>query len=492
MKMNTSIYTFQLDLDFEMINHMSAIDRFGGEWTGIAKREGVETLKQLKSIATVSSVGSSTRIEGARMTDDEVKTFIFDQLKIGKLEERDHQEVLGYFKVLDIISETHSDIEINESNLKSLHNLLMKYSDKDQWHKGNYKQHINSVEATNSDGTKIIVFEATPPGIETEDAMRKLVEWYSSESNTPLLLKTAIFVYDFLSIHPFQDGNGRMSRLLGTLLLLKNGYPWIEYVSFEHEIENRKGEYYGVLMDCQQRRPGENITTWIHFFLDCMTNIQQKLKGKLDSYKRENQLVPREKIIYRFVESHPGCSSGEISKKLEIPLPTVKRILSTMASEKFLVKHGNGAGTTYTAETLIRMRYDLAYTFTEAAKSKEFIFLNRYAVLSIKKIILYPKFQWQKPDEWAAELFEQQLQLKVIGNSRNGRHSSQHFFIGANNTPFHYQPVFSLDNPIELPSSLLEREANDNEYPIRVVIEVVCSASTLKFDVMIVYDQSSE
>jgi Fic family protein len=100
-------------------------------------------------------------------------------------------------------------------------------------------------------------------------------------------------VYDFLSIHPFQDGNGRLSRLLSTLLLLKNGYKWIQYVSFEHEIESRKSEYYQALRMRQAQRPNEDITIWINFFLNALRNIQIQLTSKLERSCMEIQLSPR-------------------------------------------------------------------------------------------------------------------------------------------------------------------------------------------------------
>lgn len=124
-------------------------------------------------------------------------------------------------------------------------------------------------------------FKTTEPGIETERAMRKLIEWYRDDQETLPIVKSAIFVYDFLSIHPFQEGNGRLSRLLSTLLLLKQGYKWIQYISFEHEIESRKAEYYEVLMQTQRKRPGENVDQWVGFFLGCLVNIQELLKNKL-------------------------------------------------------------------------------------------------------------------------------------------------------------------------------------------------------------------
>lgn len=335
-----------MDVNWKLISELSLIDRFDGSWLSIEKREG-PSLKQLKSIATTSSVGASTRIEGSKMTDDEVKIFI-EKIDKSKLEDRDHQEVFGYYEALDTISESYNEIKITESSIKNLHNILMRYSKKDTWHKGNYKQHSNMVEATNPSGTKYLVFKTTEPGFATEDAMRKLMKWYKAESEIHPIIKSAVFVYDFLSIHPFQDGNGRLSRLLATLLLLKHGYRWIEYISFEHEIENRKIEYYNVLMECQKQRPGENIEPWVMYFLNCLHQIQNHLIKKLDADGRAAQMSPREKKIYTFVEHHPGCKSGEVAEKLHIPLPTIKRILSNMAANEFLVKHGVGAGTNYT------------------------------------------------------------------------------------------------------------------------------------------------
>lgn len=165
------------------------------------------------------------------------------EIDLTKIVDRDSQEVVGYFETLEIISESFQDIPISENSLKSLHNTLLKYSQKDKWHKGDYKQHSNAVEANLPDGTRQIIFQTTEAGFPTEDAMRELVNWYAADKETHPLVKCALFAYEFVSIHPFQDGNGRLSRLLATLLLLKNGYKWIEYVSFEHEIESRKTEY---------------------------------------------------------------------------------------------------------------------------------------------------------------------------------------------------------------------------------------------------------
>ncbi len=343
--MGNRAHTFLLTPDWKLIEAISLLDRFDASWTAIEKREG-QGLKQLKSIATVRSVGASTRIEGAAMSDEEVKVLI-DKISIAKLEDRDSQEVAGYFEVLDLITESYRDIDIAESTIKNLHNILMKHSAKDAWHKGNYKQHNNAVEATRADGTKQIIFQTAPPGFPTEDAMRKLVDWWHSDTDTQAIVKCAIFCYDFVSIHPFQDGNGRMSRLLATFLLLKNGYQWIQYVSFEHEIESRKSEYYRELMEAQGQRPGEDVYNWVIFFLDCLNKISQQLMQKLDGQGNLSNLGKKEKIIYQFIENHPGSRSGEISAKLGIMLPTVKKILTALVKNKLIIKQGAGAGTNY-------------------------------------------------------------------------------------------------------------------------------------------------
>lgn len=342
--MNT-VHTLRLSIDWKLISILSKVDRYDAEWTTIEKKEG-RSLKQLKSVATVRSVGASTRIEGSRMSDQEVDVLLKD-LKIEKLVDRDSQEVAGYFDVLDTISESYNNISISESSIKTLHIQLLRHSQKDSWHKGNYKQVSNSVEAVLPDGNKQNVFQTTPPGIETEEAMRSLIDWYNSDFETHALVKSSVFCYEFVSIHPFQDGNGRLSRLLSTLLLLKHGYKWIQYVSFEHEIEHRKAEYYRVLRACQAQRPNEVINEWIRFYFDALSNIQTQLKAKLEDEGVEKLLSPREKSILVFIADHPGCRSGQISQKLDIPSPTVKRTLSEMTSKGLIQKYGSGPGTNY-------------------------------------------------------------------------------------------------------------------------------------------------
>ena len=484
------INTVNLDLSFELINKLSSIDRFSGEWSNIERREGIHTLKQLKSIATVQSVGASTRIEGSKLTNDEIQVLLFENLKIDKLEERDKQEVVGYFQALDTISESFADIRVSEGDVKNLHKILMKHSEKDEWHRGEYKQHPNSVDAHYPDGSTVTIFNTARPGQDTEVSMRALFEWYQNDKSTPAIIKVAVFVYEFLSIHPFQDGNGRLSRLLGTLLLLKQGYPWIQFVSFEHEIENRKTDYYKVLMDCQQNRPGENVDSWLDFFLACLSSIQDKLMQKLETQQSQNALNPREKKIVQFIEAYPGVKSGEIATKLNIPLPSVKRILSEMIADKIISKNGTGTGTNYTAERNVKVKSDLLMKFSSQETEKLFTLPNKHAFIEIKKIILTPKFEWKIPDEWAKYLSIQNPTITLEARTMSGGIYSQVYAVQAFNSPFYFQPVFEIHNGLQIPTSLFNKILKENEYPVEVKIKLSWEGEDFSFDVQLVYDIS--
>lgn len=344
--MKAKAYELSLKLSWKILSVISRIDRFDASWASMERLEG-GNLRQLRHIATIQSVGASTRIEGSKMSDEEV-AILLNNIGISKIEDRDSQEVVGYFNALDTIVDSHDAIAVSENNIKNLHNQLLKYSNNDAWHRGEYKQHINAVEASFPDGSKKIIFRTTDPGFATEDAMRRLIDWHSIETEVHPLIVCASFVYEFVSIHPFQDGNGRLSRLLTTLLLLQKGYKWIQYVSFEHEVENRKKDYYVSLRSCQAQRPNEDITDWIEFFLESLLNVQFKLEQKLAMSERQTHLPIKEKMVYSYILNYPDCKSSDIVSGLNISKPTVKRILSDLIEKQLIVKHGRGAGISYT------------------------------------------------------------------------------------------------------------------------------------------------
>ncbi|NPA43327.1 MAG: Fic family protein [Chlorobi bacterium] len=343
--MKSPIYHFRWNPDWDFISRLNRLERFDARWEEIRKREAPR-LHHLKHLATVQSVGASTRIEGARMTDEEIALFL-KNLDVTKIQDRDSGEVAGYYEALETILAHYPHMPVTENQIKHLHHIMMQYSEKDGWHRGNYKTQPNRVEALLPDGSKRIIFETTPPGIQTQEAMRQLVEWYHRDTEVHPLVKTGAFVYEFLSIHPFQDGNGRLSRLMTIWLLLKSGYEWISYVSLEHEIENRKGEYYAVLRKTQAQRPNEDLTEWLTFFLGTLENLQLKLENKLQRDMVLRTLTPKENKVRGFIEAHPGTGSGEIAEKLSLSLSTVKRILKKLTEAGVIARYGKGKGTHY-------------------------------------------------------------------------------------------------------------------------------------------------
>lgn len=345
----------KISFDFQttqrLINIISRVDLFKGSWTAVEMKENVY-LKELRRIATIESIGSSTRIEGSALSNQEVKDLL-DNIKITKLTSRDQQEVIGYYETLEIIYDAWENIAVSETNIKSLHSSLLRYSDKDSRHKGNYKQLSNQVVATYPDGSQRLIFKTTEPHL-VQKEMEDLLLWTNhtldSKEIHPLIV-IGSFVYEFLSIHPFQDGNGRLSRLLTTLLLLRSEYHFIKYVSFENLIEQRKSEYYRALMDGQQNRYSEKerVDSWLLFFLEAVETLTKRLEAKYNIYKSKGRYLNyRQKIIMTFIREHQPVKVGDISKAFpEFSVNTIKKDLLHMKTEQLINSLGVGKGTVY-------------------------------------------------------------------------------------------------------------------------------------------------
>ena len=348
----------EMKLDFpfadgqKVLGTVAAIDRFHGKWEARASKAG-KNLRELRRIATIQSIGSSTRIEGSSLSDKEVSKLL-EGVKVTKFISRDQEEVSGYYEALDIILENHGEIEIRESALLNLHGILLKPVGKDERHRGGYKTLSNSVNAKYPDGTSKVIFDTTPPHLVRKE-MESLLAWtrarFKKRDIHPLLV-VGLFVYEFLSIHPFQDGNGRLSRLLTTLLLLKYGYGFIEYISFEHQIENRKSAYYRALMDCQKRRrPGkpEILSEWILFFLGCLQELALKLEKK--SYGLADgggYLNGRQKSILDFLKKYSPAKLSDLAAHFpEVSVNTLKKDLQHLVREGRLERTGQKKGATY-------------------------------------------------------------------------------------------------------------------------------------------------
>jgi len=299
-------YTNKLHFDFQtnqkILNLISKIDLYKGKWNSIETQEN-KYLKELRKIATIESIGSSTRIEGGTLTDKEIEKLLND-VKISKLKTRDEQEVIGYYETLEIIYKNYDNIQLTENYIKQLHKNLLQYSDKDIRHRGQYKSISNKVIANYPGEVQKVIFNTTDVHL-VDSEMNNLINWTNEQfekKEIHSLIIIANFIYEFLSIHPFQDGNGRLSRLITSLLLLQNDYLFIQYVSFENLIEKTKKEYYQTLMDGQKNRnkKNENILEWTLYFLDKLHDMTQKLDAKYDVFKSKNGSVKR--VADRYLE----------------------------------------------------------------------------------------------------------------------------------------------------------------------------------------------
>lgn len=344
-----------LKFDFEnnqqILQLIAHIDSYRGKWNNSVIIEN-NYLKELKNIATVESIGSSTRIEGSTLSDQEIHSLL-NEIKITKLKSRDEQEVVGYFEVLELIYENYHEIHFSESYIKQLHQLLLKHTKKDERHRGKYKSLSNSVVAIFPNGTQKIIFNTTAPALVNSE-MQTLVEWmniqFASKSIHPLLL-IGLLVYEFLSIHPFQDGNGRLSRLLTTLFLLKNEYHFIQYISFENHIEINKKEYYNALMSGQKNRgkKTEKIDEWLIYFLQGIVKLTQKLDQKyLAMMSKGAYLTARQKQVKAYIEKKQPLKVSDIAKYFKnVPLPTLKKDLQYLRQEQQIKMIGQGKGSIY-------------------------------------------------------------------------------------------------------------------------------------------------
>ncbi|MDH5382102.1 MAG: Fic family protein [Cyclobacteriaceae bacterium] len=348
-------FQYKLNFDFKtnqkILKLISYIDSFKGKWNVVEQKENVY-LKELRKIATIESIGSSTRIEGAKLTNEEIKELL-DNIEITKLKTRDQQEVVGYYDVLEIIYESYNEISISKNYIQQLHQRLLKYSTKDNGHRGIYKNLSNKVVANYPDGTQKVIFNTTEPHL-VENEMTDLIVWTNQQLKIkeihPLVI-IGLFIYEFLSIHPFQDGNGRLSRLLTNLLLLKNDYQFIQYVSFENLIEQKKKSYYEALMDGQKDRYSDNeqINSWSIFFLSSLETLIQRLEQKYDVFKSKGgYLNDRQKIIKKFIEKEQPIKLADLVKAIpEISIHTLKKDLQYLKTERIIDSIGKNRGTIY-------------------------------------------------------------------------------------------------------------------------------------------------
>jgi Fic family protein len=335
----------------EILSLIARIDEFKGAWRALGTL-APDRLSALRRVATIESIGSSTRIEGSKLTDREVE-LLLSNLEMKSLATRDEQEVAGYAELMDLVFSSWQDIPLTENYIKQLHQVLLSYSEKDSWHRGNYKTNSNSVAAFDEAGVQIgIVFETASP-YDTPRLMAELVTWVNQEREAarlhPLLI-TALWVVVFLEIHPFQDGNGRLSRVLTTLLLLQAGYAYVPYSSLESVIERSKEAYYLGLRQTQItiRTEEPNWQPWLMFFLRSLAEQVRRLETKVEREKIVLAAMPELQLrIVEFAREHGRVTIGAAIKLTGASRNTLKQHFRALVERGTLNQRGSGRGVWY-------------------------------------------------------------------------------------------------------------------------------------------------
>jgi Fic family protein len=343
--------TESIQITHELLALLSEIDEFKGAWRLLGTL-APERLNALRRVATIESIGSSTRIEGSKLTDREVE-HLLAKLEIKKFASRDEQEVAGYAEVMETVFHAFSDIPITENHLKQLHRDLLRYSEKDERHRGEYKTLPNSVGAFDEEGKMIgIVFETSTP-FDTPRRMSELITWLKDSRELgrihPLMI-IAVFTVSFLEIHPFQDGNGRLSRILTTLLLLQAGYVYVPYSSLESVIENSKEGYYLALRQTQTtlHDAAPNWQPWLMFFMRALQKQKRHLAIKVE--REKNALATLSELainILDYVRDHGRVSTRDMVRERGASPNTLKATFSNLVEKRLLVRHGGGRSTWY-------------------------------------------------------------------------------------------------------------------------------------------------
>lgn len=336
----------------EILRLISEIDEFKGAWRALGTLEP-ERLRALRKIATIESIGSSTRIEGSKLSDKEVERLL-GRIEIQSFSTRDEQEVAGYSKVMETIFNEWPNIPLSESYIRQLHRDLLIYSDKDAWHRGKYKTTSNSVAAFDENGNQLgIVFQTASP-FDTPFLMQELTNWMQEESAQrqlhPLIV-AAIFTVVFLEIHPFQDGNGRLSRALSTLILLQAGYNYVPYSSLESIIERSKESYYLALRQTQEtiRTDSPDWQPWLVYFLRSLKAQKDLLRKKVEQEQSLALLLPAISLgILEHLKYHGRISIGEYATISGINRNTLKQHFRNLSERGFIQQRGAGRTAWYT------------------------------------------------------------------------------------------------------------------------------------------------
>lgn len=347
--------------DNEILNYLSQIHEYKGKQELFLRQKPIE-MEKLVEVAKVQSIESSNRIEG----------IITTSTRIGQLAKRkttprnrDEREIAGYRDVLNTIHENYEYVLVNGNIILQLHRDLMQYAETGNG--GRYKITQNYLKETREDGTEVIRFTPVPP-YETEPCINAICQTYNDmmeDTSVDPLLIIPVFLHDFLCVHPFNDGNGRMSRLLTLLLLYKSGYLVGKYISIEKHIEKTKDAYYDALEAAsvgwheEEDDPTVFVKYMLGVILACYREFENRVTIISDTTIVSETEDGKKKVIiikskaYDIVKASVDTKIGKFTKREIVNIcpsiseKSVEAALKKLLDEGYIVKHGSGKGTFY-------------------------------------------------------------------------------------------------------------------------------------------------
>ena len=312
----------------------------------IRKDEFEKIFTELEKVAKVQSIKSSNAIEGIITSDERIKEIVN---KSSEPLNHNEAEIAGYRDALNEIHLNYELIEFNENTILRLHEMMMSYSGDE--YGGKYKDEDNVILVIDNEGNRTVRFRPTVAS-ETPKAMEQLILAYldaRDNSNINKLLLIPCVILDFLCIYPFKDGNGRMSRLLSLLLLYKNGFDVGKYISFEEQINKKKGYYYEALKESSTNweKNGNTYIPYIENFLTTLYMCYKELDKRFNVVN-SNKITKKARIEATVLNSLTAISKSEICEILpDVSPTTVEAVLGKMVKEGLIETIGNGRSTKY-------------------------------------------------------------------------------------------------------------------------------------------------
>lgn len=329
----------------EIVNLLTAIHEYKGKQELFIEAQP-DVLKSMLEVAKIQSTGASNRIEGIYTSEARLTELVKDK---ADPKNRNEQEIAGYREVLNTIHESYEYIVPRSSLILQLHRDLYSYNPTSMG--GRYKSTDNLIEEVDRLGQRRVRFQPLP-AYETPEAMDTLcitfLKSLDEDKIDPLLL-ISMFILDFLCIHPFADGNGRMSRLLTLLLLYREGYIVGKYISFEMIIEKTKESYYDVLAQSSQDWDEEknSYVPFVKYYLGIVLNVYKEFESRVE-YIRTKGVTKFDRIKHVFADKVGKITKAELNLRCpDISVTTIEKALADLLKEGYILKVGAGRTTAY-------------------------------------------------------------------------------------------------------------------------------------------------